>query len=57
MHILIITAGSRGDVQPFIALGKGLMSAGHQVTLCTTSNFESFVCIIDERFTIILFLR
>ncbi len=43
MRILIITFGSRGDVQPYVALGKGLQAAGHTVTLCTASTFETFV--------------
>ena len=43
MNILIITLGSRGDVQPYIALGKGLQAAGHSVTLSTSSSFESFI--------------
>ena len=43
MNILIITLGSRGDVQPYVALGKGLKSAGHNVTICTCSSFESFI--------------
>jgi len=30
MQITIITAGSRGDVQPFVALGQGLKEKGHQ---------------------------
>jgi sterol 3beta-glucosyltransferase len=33
MNILIPTIGSRGDVQPFIALAQGLVGAGHTVTL------------------------
>ncbi len=43
MKILIITFGSRGDVQPYVALGKGLQAAGHTVTLCTASTFETFI--------------
>lgn len=43
MHIAIIAPGSRGDVQPYIALGKGLVAAGHKVRLLTHENFESFV--------------
>ena len=43
MNILIITFGSRGDVQPYVALGKGLVEAGHAVTLCTSASFEGFV--------------
>ncbi|MBT3368059.1 MAG: hypothetical protein HN416_12965, partial [Nitrospina sp.] len=30
MKVVIITAGSRGDVQPFVALGLGLKKTGHQ---------------------------
>lgn len=43
MKILIITLGSRGDVQPYLALGKGLQAAGHSVTLSTSSSFEGFI--------------
>ncbi|MFZ0548815.1 MAG: glycosyltransferase [Candidatus Promineifilaceae bacterium] len=39
MHITILTAGSRGDVQPYLALASGLMAAGHQVRLAANSNF------------------
>ncbi|MBN1536467.1 MAG: glycosyltransferase [Anaerolineales bacterium] len=35
MHILIPTIGSRGDVQPFIALAEGLNKAEHNVTLAS----------------------
>jgi sterol 3beta-glucosyltransferase len=43
MRILIITLGSLGDVQPYLALGKGLQAAGHSITLCTSSSFELFI--------------
>ncbi|MEO8394257.1 MAG: glycosyltransferase [Chloroflexota bacterium] len=43
MNILILTIGSRGDIQPFVALGKGLKAAGHDVTVCTAQTFEAFV--------------
>ena len=43
MNIFINTLGSRGDVQPYVALGKGLQAAGHTVTLCTSCSFESFI--------------
>lgn len=43
MRIAIITIGSRGDVQPFIALGQGLIKAGHTVRLVTHQDFEVFV--------------
>lgn len=35
-HILITTFGTRGDVQPYVALGQGLQQAGHRVTLVTS---------------------
>jgi sterol 3beta-glucosyltransferase len=43
MNILILTLGSRGDVQPYVALGKGLKAAGHDVTVATSASFESFI--------------
>jgi sterol 3beta-glucosyltransferase len=43
MKLLILTSGSRGDVQPFIALGQGLQAAGHRVTLCTHASFEAMI--------------
>lgn len=43
MNILITTFGTRGDIQPFIALGKGLKAAGYQVGVCTSEGFQSFV--------------
>ena len=43
MRIAIITIGSRGDVQPYIALGQGLIKAGHTVRLATHQDFEAFV--------------
>ena len=43
MRITILAAGSRGDVQPTIALGLGLQRAGHCVTVAASLVFESFV--------------
>jgi sterol 3beta-glucosyltransferase len=43
MRIVIIAPGSRGDVQPYIALGNGLKNSGHSVRLVSHSNFESLV--------------
>ena len=39
MRIAIVAIGSRGDVQPNIALGKGLAEAGHHVILATHDEF------------------
>ncbi len=43
MRIVIFTIGSRGDVQPYVALAKGLRSAGHPVTVATHEEFEELV--------------
>ena len=43
MRIVIITLGTRGDVQPYIALGQGLIKAGHTVRLATYRDFEVLV--------------
>jgi sterol 3beta-glucosyltransferase len=43
MQIAILTSGSRGDVQPFIALGVGLKRAGYQVKLVTHDPFASMI--------------
>jgi sterol 3beta-glucosyltransferase len=43
MRILAIALGSQGDVQPYVALGKGLQAAGHRVRVMTHVNFERLV--------------
>jgi sterol 3beta-glucosyltransferase len=43
VRIAIIAMGSRGDIQPYVALGKGLKAAGHLVRLITHQNFEGLV--------------
>lgn len=43
MRIAIVALGSQGDVQPYIALGKGLKAAGYEVRLLTHENFEGVV--------------
>ncbi len=43
MKITIMTLGSRGDVEPFVALGKGLKRASHDVTLCSSVSFQNMV--------------
>ena len=40
-RIAIIALGSRGDVQPYVALGKGLKDAGHEVRLITHEDFAA----------------
>ncbi|NPA30884.1 MAG: glycosyltransferase family 1 protein [Chloroflexi bacterium] len=41
MHVLIAALGSRGDVQPFVALGWALIQRGHTVTLVTDRLFQA----------------
>lgn len=43
LNIVIHVVGSRGDVQPFIALGKELKKHGHRVRLATHIAFRNFV--------------
>ncbi|KAL1629206.1 hypothetical protein SLS56_005541 [Neofusicoccum ribis] len=45
MNIAILITGSRGDVQPFIALAKVLQSPpySHRVRIATHPNFKTFV--------------
>src|SRR5439155_1365249 len=43
MRILIVTAGSRGDVAPFTGLGQRLQQAGHQVALAAHDRFAALV--------------
>ncbi|KAL4982108.1 UDP-Glycosyltransferase/glycogen phosphorylase [Aspergillus falconensis] len=44
LNIVIQVVGSRGDVQPFVALGKALKDVyGHRVRLATHSTFRDFV--------------
>ena len=44
LNIVIHVVGSRGDVQPFVALGKVLkQDYGHRIRLATHPTFRSFV--------------
>jgi len=43
MKIAILTSGTRGDVQPYIALGKALQIQGHQVLMSCPDNFASWI--------------
>ena len=43
LNIVIQVVGSRGDVQPFVALGCELRKHGHRVRLATHPVFQDFV--------------
>ncbi|RLV90924.1 Sterol 3-beta-glucosyltransferase [Spathaspora sp. JA1] len=42
-NITLLTIGSRGDVQPYISLGKGLIREGHKVTIATHAEFGPWI--------------
>ncbi|XP_031105351.1 sterol 3-beta-glucosyltransferase UGT80A2-like [Ipomoea triloba] len=43
LEIVMLIVGTRGDVQPFVAIGKKLQEYGHRVRLATHSPFKEFV--------------
>lgn len=43
LQIVMLIVGTRGDVQPFVAIGKSLQEYGHRVRLATHANFKDFV--------------
>jgi len=43
MKIIIPTIGTRGDIQPYLALAAGLIKAGHQVKIATHPFMRSLV--------------
>jgi sterol 3beta-glucosyltransferase len=51
VRVLIVTAGSRGDVAPFTGLGQRLQQAGHQVALAAHDRFAGLVreCGLEHR--------
>ena len=42
-HVLILAAGSAGDVYPFIVIGQALRRRGYDVTLMASDNFKERV--------------
>ena len=53
MHITILTIGSRGDVQPYLAFAVGLKNAGYTVRLATHANFEPEIRAYGLKFAVI----
>lgn len=43
MRVSILVFGTRGEVQPLVALGLGLQAAGHTVRIVTQDTFHEFV--------------
>lgn len=43
MIITLLAGGSRGDTQPYIALGSALQKAGHTARVATHENYADFV--------------
>ncbi|KAF8635973.1 hypothetical protein AX15_000137 [Amanita polypyramis BW_CC] len=43
LHFMCLTIGSRGDVQPYIALGLGLKQYNHRVTIVTHGEYKNWV--------------
>src|SRR5690349_17321704 len=43
MRILILTFGTRGDVQPYVALAHTAIAAGHDAAVCTAEGFRPLV--------------
>lgn len=50
MRVTLLTVGSRGDVQPFVALGVGLRAAGYDVRLATHPRYAAHVAAHDLAF-------
>ena len=42
-HFVCLTIGSRGDVQPYIALALGLKAHGHRVTIVTHAEYKEWI--------------
>lgn len=43
LSIVVMVIGSRGDIQPFLKLGKSLKAYGHRVRIATHPAFKEFV--------------
>ena len=50
MRVAMAVVGSRGDVQPFVALSHALVSAGHEVTITANSDAAGLVAAAGATF-------
>ncbi len=53
MNITMLTVGTRGEVEPLVALGIGLQRAGHRVVIATHAAFRNFICQHGLEFSLI----
>ncbi|CAE7236191.1 UGT80B1 [Symbiodinium natans] len=49
-RVLLISLGSRGDMEPFLALGEELQMAGHAVAFCMPAQFEGLATEVSQTF-------
>ena len=50
MKIAYVILGTRGDVQPMVALADGLIKRGHEVTICAPPENEELISRVNCRF-------
>ena len=50
LRVAIATVGTRGDVQPYVALALALRRRGHSVVVATEARMEAFVrALVDNQ--------
>jgi len=49
-RILLMTLGSRGDMEPYLALGEELKNAGNEVAFCMPEQFRSLASEVSDHF-------
>ncbi|MCB0213635.1 MAG: glycosyltransferase [Anaerolineae bacterium] len=52
MRVLLSTIGSRGDVQPLVALALQLKTLGQEVHLCVPPDFRDWIVAILQLFVL-----
>jgi vancomycin aglycone glucosyltransferase len=50
MRIVLAPVGSRGDVQPMLALARALKMRGHHVVLCVAENFKDLATLVGVEY-------
>lgn len=43
MRVLLVTAGSHGDIHPFVAVARALVARGHEAVVATNPTFEGLI--------------